>query len=63
LTESILELPTISKKEIEGAIMTFRFNVYKHYDVKKAFAEKIGIEALKRTIVCYLRKAGLKRKF
>ncbi|MDO8558893.1 MAG: radical SAM protein [bacterium] len=38
--KSILELPTISKKEIESAVKNFKFNIYKHYDVKKAVLEK-----------------------
>ncbi|MDO8601336.1 MAG: radical SAM protein [bacterium] len=40
MKESILQLPTISKKEIEKAARSFRFNVYKHYDIKKAILEK-----------------------
>ncbi|MBI2041584.1 MAG: radical SAM protein [Candidatus Nealsonbacteria bacterium] len=38
--KSILELPTISRKEIELAVQNFKFNIYKHYDVKKAILEK-----------------------
>lgn len=38
---SILNLPTISKKEIERAARNFKFDVYKHYDIKKALMVKI----------------------
>jgi len=40
MKESILQLPTISKREIEVAARNFKFNVYKHYDIKKAILEK-----------------------
>lgn len=36
MKESILKLPTISKKEIEKAAKNFKFNVYRRYDMKKA---------------------------
>ena len=42
MRESILNLPTISKKEIERAARNFKFNVYKHYNLKKAVLEKGG---------------------
>lgn len=40
MEKSILKLPTISKREIEAAARNFKFNVYKHYDRKKALLEK-----------------------
>ena len=58
MTESILSLPTISKKEIERAAKSFKFDVYKHYDIKKAAAEKKA--QLKGSAVYYLKKLGLK---
>lgn len=46
---SILNLPTISKKEIEKAAKNFKFNVYRHYDLKKALLVKV--EQMKDFIV------------
>jgi radical SAM superfamily enzyme YgiQ (UPF0313 family) len=40
LEKSILRLSTISKREIEKQAKNFKFNVYKHYDLKKAFSAK-----------------------
>jgi len=49
MRESILNLSTISKKEIERAARDFKFNVYKHYDTKKAVLEEW--EQLKNFII------------
>jgi len=40
MNESILNLPTISKKEIEKAVKNFKFKVYWEYNKKMALKEK-----------------------
>lgn len=55
MTESVLDLPTISQKEIERAAKNFKFDVYKHYDIKKAAQEK------KAQLKGFIKKKILKR--
>lgn len=40
MDESILQLPNLSRRYIKRAVRNFKYNVYKHYDWKKALEEK-----------------------
>jgi len=41
MDESVLELPGLTSRQIKKAVRNFTYNVYKQYDKKKAFREKM----------------------